>query len=180
MSKIGKIPIDIPSNVDIKIDNEKIITKGPKGLLTLSFSHGISIELKDNKIFVQNQKNFIKTKNFHGLFRSLINNMIIGVSLGFKKELVLNGVGYSAKIKGNVLTLLLGFSHPVIQIMPDDIKISVDKTGRKILIEGIEKQLVGAIAAQIRIIRPPEPYLGKGVRYLNEIIKRKEGKSSTK
>jgi len=180
MSKIGKIPIDIPSNVNIKVDNDKIIAEGPKGKLNLKFSHGISIELKNNKIFVQKPINFIKNKNFYGLSRSLINNIVIGVSLGFKKELILNGVGYSASIKGNILTLLLGFSHPVIQIIPDTIKISIDKTGRKILIEGIEKQLVGLVAAQIRLVRPPEPYLGKGVKYLNEIIKRKEGKSSTK
>jgi len=180
MSKIGKVPIDIPLNVNVKIDSEKIIAKGPKGSLTLFFSHGISIEIKNNKIFVNNSKDFIKNKNYHGLFRSLINNIIIGVNSGFKKELILNGVGYSAKMKGNCLTLLLGFSHPVIQIIPDSIKISIDKTGRKILIEGIEKQLVGLIASKIRLIRPPEPYLGKGVKYSDEIIKRKEGKSSTK
>jgi len=180
MSKIGKTPIDIPLNVNINIKGEKITVKGPKGILTLIFSHGISIEVKNNKIFVNNSENFIKNKNFHGLFRSLINNMIIGVNLGFKKELILNGVGYSAKIKGNILTLLLGFSHPVIQVIPENIKISIDKTGRKILVEGIEKQVVGSIAAHIRLIRPPEPYLGKGVKYSNEIIKRKEGKSSTK
>jgi len=180
MSKIGKMPIDIPSNVNIKIDNDNIFVEGPKGKLTVQISHGISIELKNNKIFVQNPVNFVKNKNFYGLFRSLINNMIIGVNLGFKKELILNGVGYSASVKGNILTLLLGFSHPVIQIIPDNINISIDKTGREISIEGIEKQLVGLVAAQIRLIRPPEPYLGKGVRYSNEIIKRKEGKSSTK
>lgn len=175
MSRSGRIPINIPESVEVKIDSGNFIAKGKLGELNFKFDNKALVSLKDNSVII-NAKDSSKTSMvMWGTVRSRIFNVIQGVNFGFKKELLLNGVGYKAALKGKNLELLLGFSHPINFAVPDDVKIDVPKP-TEITISGICKQKVGQIAANIRAFRKPEPYKGKGVKYKDEIIRRKEGK----
>ena len=175
MSRSGRIPISIPENTEIKIENNVIFAKGKLGELSYDFKSNAIVEVKDKTIHVQKSGDSITQQKMWGTVRSRIRNIVDGVSIGFVKELELNGVGYKATQKGKILELLLGYSHPINFDVPDDLKIEVPKP-TQIKISGIDKQKVGQIAANIRSFRKPEPYKGKGVKYKDEIIKRKEGK----
>ncbi len=178
MSRIGKKPINIPDNVELKIENTKVIIKGPKGQLEQTLSDGFElIQNKENKKLAIKSKSESKNNSaLWGLFRSLIFNMIKGVTEGFEKKLEINGVSYRASVQNNDLILNLGFSHPVEIKAPEGISFEVDKNIITVL--GIDKQLVGQIAAKIREQRKPEPYKGKGIRYIDEVIRRKAGKKA--
>lgn len=178
MSRIGKQPIVIPAGVTVTVnDNNEVTVTGSKGTLTKEFNKEMTIKIENNEIVVvrPNEERF--TRSLHGTTRALIHNMVVGVSEGFKKTLKLVGVGYRAAVKGNGLELSLGYSHPVIIDPIDNIKFAVDKN-TTVVVEGIEKDIVGQVAADIRSKRPPEPYKGKGVKYEDEVIRRKEGKKS--
>ena len=177
MSRIGKMPIVIPKGVDVKIEDGNTVTvKGPKGSLTQKFSTDMTIKIEDGNVIIDRPSDLKRHKAFHGLTRSLLNNMVIGVFEGFKKELEINGVGYRAAIQGKTLVLSLGYSHPVEMPLPEGITIELP-TQTKIIVHGYDKQAVGEFAAKIRSKRKPEPYLGKGIKYADERIRRKEGKT---
>jgi large subunit ribosomal protein L6 len=176
MSRIGKKPIDIPKNVQVEVNNNEVTVKGPKGQLTEKFNKLIKIKVEDNKIIVERESDDAFHKALHGLTRSLINNMIIGVTQGFEKTLIMEGLGYRAQLQGRNIQLQVGYSKPVIFTPPEGINIEIEKQNI-IKIKGINKYLVGETAAIIRRIRPPEPYKGKGIRYEGEYIKRKVGKA---
>jgi len=177
MSRIGKMPITIPKGVDVKIEDGNTVTvKGPKGAMTNTFSTDMTIKIEDDQIIIDRPSDLKRHKAFHGLTRSLLNNMVVGVSEGFKKELEINGVGYRAALQGKTLVLSLGYSHPVEMIPPEGITVEVPAQ-TKIIVSGYDKQAVGEFAAKIRAKRKPEPYLGKGVKYAGERIRRKEGKT---
>ncbi len=179
MSRLGKKPIPLPDGTQAKIENDFIIIKGPKGELKQKLHEKVKVKINDSEIEVSVEKPEIKKQRaLWGLFRSLINNMVTGVNEGFEKKLEINGVGYKASISGQKLTLHVGYSHPVDYMLPEGIKGQVE--GNIITISGIDKQLVGEIAAQIRKIRKPEPYKGKGIKYIDEIIRRKVGKAAAK
>lgn len=180
MSRIGKMPIELPAGVEVKIANDNTVTvKGPKGTLEQTFSNQIKIELNDNVITITRPNDIKEVRALHGLTRSLLNNMVIGVTQGFTKELDINGVGYRAAKQGKTLVLNLGYSHQVEVDEIDGITIDVPNPN-KLIINGIDKQKVGQFAANIREKRPPEPYKGKGIKYVDEVIKRKEGKTGGK
>ena len=177
MSRIGKMPIELPQGVEVKISNDNVVTvKGPKGTLEQSFDKQIKIELNDNVITFTRPNDIKEVRALHGLTRALLNNMVIGVTQGFTKELDINGVGYRAAKQGKTLVLNLGYSHQVEVNEIDGITIDVPNPN-KLIINGIDKQKVGQFAANIREKRPPEPYKGKGIKYTDEVIKRKEGKT---
>jgi len=176
MSRIGKQPVPVPSGVDAKIDGRTLTVKGPKGLLTRDLPLGVDIEIDSGEIRVLPPARPKEKTAFQGLTRSLINNMVVGVSEGYKKELDMVGVGYRAMAKGKSLEIHVGFSHPVDFKLPDGISADVDKNNR-ITVEGIDKEKVGQTAADIRALRPPEPYKGKGIQYVGEKIRRKAGKT---
>lgn len=175
MSRIGHVPVDIPEKVDITLDGDVVKVKGPNGELEEKVNARMDINIEDNQIVVTRPTDSKQDKSMHGLTRSLIVNMVEGVTKGFKKELELNGVGYRALKKGKNLELQVGYSHPVIIEPQENIEFEVEKN--KIIVKGIKKQLVGQVAANIRSVRPPEPYKGKGIKYVDEIIRRKEGKT---
>ncbi|MEE0873864.1 MAG: 50S ribosomal protein L6 [Ruminococcus sp.] len=176
MSRIGRKPINIPAGVDIKIDNGVITVKGPKGTLDLKYNPAMTVEVKGAEIEVTRPDDKKENRSLHGLTRTLINNMVVGVTEGYKKELQVNGVGYRVQKQGNKCVMNLGYSHQVIVEDTDDIKLEVPDPN-KIIVVGIDKQKVGQFAAEIREKRPPEPYKGKGVKYADEVIRRKEGKA---
>ncbi len=177
MSRIGKKPIEIPSGVTVTVNDDNVVTvKGPKGELNQQLSKDMEIKIEDNTITVERPTENKKHKSLHGLTRTLISNMVEGVTKGFEKKLELVGVGYRANKQGNKLVLSLGFSHPVEMVDPEGITVEVPSQ-TEILIKGINKQLVGNYAAKIRELRKPEPYKGKGVRYAGEVVRRKEGKT---
>ena len=177
MSRIGKMPIDIPAGVDVTIDGSTVTVKGPKGELTRTVHKNITVEKDGAVITVTRPNDENLNKSLHGLTRTLIANMVEGVSKGYTKELEVNGVGYRATKNGNELVLTVGFSHPVTFKENDDIKIEVPGPN-KIIISGSDKQKVGQFAAEVREVRPPEPYKGKGIKYVDEFIRRKEGKAA--
>lgn len=179
MSRIGRSPINIPAGVDVKLDGGKITVKGPKGSLSRELSPELSIEIKDGVLTVLRQSDDKEHRSLHGLTRTLVNNMVDGVSKGFSKELEVNGVGYRAAKQGKQLIMNLGYSHQVFVDEIDGISIDVPAPN-KIIIAGIDKQLVGQFAANVREKRPPEPYKGKGIKYIDEVIRRKEGKTGAK
>ena len=176
MSRIGKKPIEIPAGVKVSVSGETVAVEGKGGKLSVVLPPHVAVEVKENQVLVSQTDEVREAGAMHGLARSLINNMVIGVSVGFKKELSIVGVGYKATLAGNKLTLNLGFSHPIVYQLPDGIKLTVEE-GTKMVVSGCDKQLVGETAAQIRRFRPPEPYKGKGIRYVDERIILKEGKS---
>ena len=177
MSRIGKKPIEIPDNVEVEIKGQKIRIKGPKGEISKEILPEIKLVQKDKKILVSPKNKTKRAKAFWGLSRALLANFIKGVSLGYEKKLEIKGVGYQANVEGNDLILHLGFSHPVKIKAPKGIKFSAERS--TISVSGIDKELVGQIAAKIRKVRPPEPYKGKGVRYLGEEVRKKVGKKAT-
>ena len=176
MSRIGKEPINFSANVDVSLNGNKINIKGSKGESFYITPDCIHVEVKENQIVVSRGDDKKFSKAMFGTVRSLINNMIIGVTEGYKKNLIIEGVGYKAQLKGNEIVLSLGFSHDIVYKIPDGITINVD-SGTNISVEGIDKQLVGQVAGRIRDYSPVEPYKGKGVRYANEQVRRKEGKA---
>ena len=176
MSRIGRMPVEIPSGVEVKVDGQTVTVQGPKGTLTQEFHPDMVIALEGNTLTVQRPSDDKKHKALHGLTRSLIANMIEGVTKGYQKNLEISGVGYRAALQGNKLVLSMGFSHPVEFEPEPGIEFEVPAPTR-ISVKGIDKQLVGEIAARIRAVRPPEPYLGKGIRYAGEHIRRKAGKA---
>ena len=179
MSRIGKKPIDIPDGVDIKIDKTAIVVSKDGKVLKQEIYPKITVEIdKDNKHLVVKRPSDIKLyRSLHGLYRALINNMIVGVTTGFEKKLEIVGVGYRAELKGKSLLINIGFSHSIIIQPPEEIKITVPSP-TNITVQGIDKQVVGQIAAKIRSFRPPEPYKGKGIKYAGEYIRRKAGKTA--
>ena len=179
MSRIGKIPVKVPKGVKIAFANEVMTVEGPKGKLTQKYHPVIVFEDKGEEIIVSRVDEKKQTKAFHGLYRNLLNNMVTGVSAGFSKTLVITGVGYRAEVQGKLLVMSLGYSTDIYVGIPDGISIAAEG-GTKVTISGIDKQRVGELAAQIRKLRPPEPYKGKGIRYENETIRRKVGKSGVK
>jgi len=176
MSRIGKNPIEIPKAVKAKLEGNVVAIEGPKGKLTQKLHEHISVEIKENQIFVKRSSDSKFDKSLHGLSRTLIANMIKGVTEGFSKELEIQGVGYKGQAQGKELVLNLGFSHPINFSIPEGITIKTPKP-TQIAIEGIDKQLVGETAAKIRRFYPPEPYKGKGIRYVGEYVRRKAGKT---
>jgi large subunit ribosomal protein L6 len=180
MSRIGKSPITVPSGVEVKMSGASVTVKGPKGTLTRDLVGGISVRQEENTLLVERPNDERQSRSLHGLSRALVNNMVVGVTDGFTKELEIVGVGYRAELKGpSALRLNLGFSHPVDVNAPEGVTFEVPVQTR-IIIKGIDKEAVGQVAANIRSIRKPEPYKGKGVRYLNERILRKAGKAGKK
>lgn len=177
MSRVGNNPIEIPSGVEVNIQGSTVSVKGPKGELTQEFNKNMKIELADNILTVKRPNDERENMAMHGLTRSLLNNMVEGVSKGFEKKLELTGVGYRAQVKGRDLELQLGYSHPVTIKCPEGITFE-SPSQEEIFVKGIDKQLVGEIAANIRKQRPPEPYKGKGIKYEGERIRRKLGKAA--
>ncbi len=176
MSRIGLAPITLPSGVDVTVDGVSVTVSGPMGTLARTFSDRVAITVDDGVVSVARSDDEGETRALHGLTRALINNMVVGVSQGFRKELQCVGVGYRASLQGSTLELLVGFSHPVKVEAPDGITFEVPEPTR-IIVSGIDKELVGQIAADVRGVRPPEPYKGKGIRYVDEVVRRKAGKA---
>ena len=176
MSRIGRLPITVPNGVEVKIDGRKVSVKGPKGELSHTVAAPIEVELKDGVITVSRPDDVNVNRALHGLTRTLINNMVVGVTEGYKKTLVIQGVGYRVVAKGKNLEFSLGYSHPITVEPPEGISFKVEKP-TQLVVEGIDKQLVGEVAAKIRKLRKPDPYKGKGVRYEGEQIRRKVGKA---
>ncbi|MCH3971252.1 MAG: 50S ribosomal protein L6 [Oscillospiraceae bacterium] len=176
MSRIGRKPVNIPAGVDVKINGSEVTVKGPKGSLTKTFHPNMKIEMEGNEILVSRPNDTKENKSLHGLTRSLIQNMVDGVTQGFKKDLEVRGVGYRATKKGKNLVMNLGYSHQVIVPEVDGISIDVP-SANQITISGPDKQQVGQFAAEVREKRPPEPYKGKGIRYVGEFVRHKEGKA---
>ena len=179
MSRIGKAPITVPSGVDVTISGRTVTVKGPKGSLSREIPGEIVVRKEESTILVERPNDERQNRSLHGLSRTLVNNMVIGVTEGFTKELEIVGVGYRAEAQGANLRLALGFSHPVVVPAPDGISFEIPVQTR-VIVKGIDKELVGQVAANIRSIRKPEPYKGKGVRYLDERILRKAGKTGKK
>jgi len=179
MSRVGRLPVTIPAGVDVKLNGNDMTVKGPNGTLSASFHPNMKIEIEGNTIVVRRPNDEKENKALHGLTRALINNMVTGVTKGFEKNLEIVGVGFRAAKQGKKLVLTLGYSHPVEIEEPNGITIDVPSPD-KIIVKGADKQMVGEIAAQIRKKRPPEPYKGKGIKYANEHIIRKEGKAGAK
>ena len=176
MSRIGKKPIEIPQGIEVNLENTLLTARGPLGTLTYSIPAGISLDIQDNQILVKRATDQKRHRALHGLVRSLVNNMVVGVSTGFTKTLEIVGIGYRAKIEGNVLNIAVGYSHPVNFPVPEGISIQVEGQN-KILVTGRDKQQVGQVAANIRSVRKPEPYKGKGIRYSDEVVRTKVGKT---
>jgi large subunit ribosomal protein L6 len=175
MSRIGKKPIDIPAGIEVKVEGTEVVVSKGKDVKRLDTHGRVEIELKDNQIVFHRKGDDKASSAFWGTYRSLTHNMILGLTQGFEKKLEINGVGYRAAVKGKTLELQLGFSHPVVYPIPEGIDVSVEKN--IITIKGTDKQKVGQVAAEIRAFRPPEPYKGKGVKYVDEVILRKAGKT---
>jgi large subunit ribosomal protein L6 len=176
MSRIGKIPVVIPPKVKVEVKDRKVFVEGPKGKLDWVLPKRTTAAVKDNNVLISRQGDDAEAKALHGLSRALISNMVKGVSEGYTKKLEIQGVGFKAAVAGKSVNLSLGYSHPISYPIPDQIKVTVEEN-TKVLIEGPNKQVVGQVAAEIRSYYPPEPYKGKGVRYSDEKVKRKEGKT---
>lgn len=176
MSRIGRQPVTVPAGVQIDIsESNRVVVKGPKGELQRQFAPSMSLTRKEGEILVERPNDEGKQRALHGLSRSLLNNMVTGVTTGYTKTLEVQGVGYRAQLQGTSLQLALGFSHPVVVVPPAGISFAVE--GPRILVQGIDNEHVGQVAANIRKLRPPEPYKGKGIRYLGERVRRKAGKA---
>ena len=181
MSRIGKLPIAIPAGVTVTQKDDVVTVKGPKGELSQYVNPLITVTISDNEVVVSRSSDEKQERAFHGLYRALINNMVVGVSEGYKAELELVGVGYRVSNTGNVMELALGFTHPIFMVLPAEIKVETKTERNKnplITLESCDKQLLGAVCAKIRSFRKPEPYKGKGVKFVGEVIRRKSGKSA--
>ena len=181
MSRIGKLPIAIPAGVTVTLKDDVVTVKGPKGELSQYVNPLITVTIEGNEVVVSRSSDEKQERSMHGLYRALINNMVVGVSEGYKKELELVGVGYRVSNTGNVMELALGFTHPIFMVLPAEIKVETKTERNKnplITLESCDKQLLGAVCAKIRSFRKPEPYKGKGVKFVGEVIRRKSGKSA--
>ena len=176
MSRIGKMPIDIPAGVEVKVDGSTVSVKGPKGTLTKTMHSNMTIAMEGNVSTVTRPNDQKENRSLHGLTRTLIANMIEGVANGYKKELEINGIGYRAEMKGKDLVMKIGYSHDVVMPQPDGITVEVPAPN-KIIVSGVDKEKVGQFAAEVREKRLPEPYKGKGIKYVDEYVRRKEGKA---
>ena len=177
MSRIGKKPVPVPAGVQVKIDGALVHVKGPRGELSREFHPSMRIAQQGSELVVSRPSDERQHRALHGLTRALLNNMVEGVTHGFKKTLVIEGVGYRAEVAGKNLMLYLGFSHPIVIMPPAGIKIEADPKAKTITVDGIDREAVGEVAAKIRALRPPEPYKGKGIRYSDETVRRKAGKA---
>ena len=177
MSRIGNLPISVPAGLDVKIDGSCVTVRGPKGELTQEFHPEMEITLKEGVIRVKRPNDTRQFKALHGLTRALLNNMVIGVTQGYSRSLEIRGTGYRAELQGDTLVMNLGFSHPVEIVPPEGVKFEVNPRANTIKVMGPDKQVVGQLAAEIRAWRPVEPYLGKGIRYVGELVRRKAGKA---
>jgi large subunit ribosomal protein L6 len=184
MSRIGKQPVVFPAGVTVTVGSDNVITvKGPKGELKQAIDRDITVEVKDSNVVISRPTDQIRHRALHGLYRSLVSNLVKGVTDGYKKDMELVGVGFKASNQGNLLDLSLGFSHNIIFVVPKELKVAtLTEKGQnpKIFLEGIDKQLIGQVAAKIRSLRKPEPYKGKGVRYIGEVVRKKAGKAAGK
>ena len=184
MSRIGKLPINIPAGVTVNVSNDNVITvKGPKGELTQSVNPEIKVSVDGTVLTVTRPSDEKQLRAYHGLYRSLLNNMIVGVSEGYRKQLELVGVGYRASNNGQILELSLGYTHPIVMMLPNEVKLETKTEKNKnplIILESCDKQLIGQVCSKIRSFRKPEPYKGKGIRFTGEQIRRKSGKSASK
>ncbi len=176
MSRIGKLPIEIPAKVKVQFEGNELKAEGPNGKGSLSIVEEARIRVEGNQLLVERKDDSARSRAMHGLTRSLANNLIVGVSTGFSKTLEINGVGYRAEVKGKELHLTLGFSHPVLFPLPEGVTAEVEKQTR-LTLKSADKQVLGETAAKIRSLRPPEPYKGKGIKYSDEVIRRKQGKT---
>jgi large subunit ribosomal protein L6 len=180
MSRVGRNPISVPDKVTVTVSGRGVSVEGPKGKLSWQHHERVSVASKDGVVVVSRNDESNEARALHGLTRALVANMVTGVSQGFTRELEIQGVGYRAELKGTQINMSLGFSHPVEFPLPEGVTATVDDKKTRIVLTGIDKQLIGATAAKIRSFRPPEPYGGKGVRYSDEVVRRKEGKSGAK
>ncbi len=176
MSRVGKMPVTVPTGVQVTIEGRRVAVKGPKGELSRTFPERISFAMEDDRITVSRPDDSRESKALHGLSRALLHNMVVGVSEGYTKALEIQGVGYRAALKGSSIELQVGFSHPVTITPPEGVTFEVPEP-TKITVSGVDKELVGQVAASIRKVRPPEPYKGKGIRYSGEYVRRKAGKA---
>src|SRR5574344_320688 len=179
MSKIGKLPVTIPAGVTVTVSPALITVKGPKGELKQDYNNLVKVEVKGNEVLVTPTNDSKEANAAHGLYRNLVHNMVTGVTAGFTKSLIITGVGFRAEVQGKQITMNLGYSNDFSAMIPDGLTVTADQTG-KVTISGIDKQLVGEFSAQIRRLRKPEPYKGKGIRYETEVIRRKVGKTGVK
>ncbi len=179
MSRIGKKPVAILNGVKINHTDNKLEVSGPKGNLSMEVDNNIAVSIENNEIVFTRKDNVAKNRALHGLYRALMQNMVTGVTEGFTRKLDLVGIGYRAEMKGNTLVMMLGYSHPVVFNAPPGVKIELP-TATQVVISGVDKQMVGQVAAKIRSFRLPEPYKGKGIKYDNEVIRRKAGKTASK
>ncbi len=184
MSRLAKKPLEIPQGVEVKVEGNVVRVKGPKGELTQEFLPYVKIEVEDGKVWIRPNEEMVRRradwkriKMFQGTYWSLVRNMIVGVTEGYKKELEIVGIGYRAQMQGNKLVMQLGYSHPVVMEVPQDLKVEVPQPN-KIIVSGIDKQRVGQFAAQVRAWRPPNVYTGKGIRYVGEVVRQKQGKKA--
>jgi large subunit ribosomal protein L6 len=177
VSRVGRLPVTVPSGVQVDIQGLNVRVKGPKGLIERTFAPGVTIKMEDGHVVVTRESDAPTIRALHGTARALINNMVTGVSTGFTRGLEIEGVGYRAEMNGTDLMLYVGYSHPVVFPAPDGISFEVETKTRQVKVSGFDKEQVGQVAANIRSIRPPEPYHGKGIRYAGEKIRRKAGKS---
>ncbi len=182
MSRIGKAPIEIPAGVEVKVDNNVVTVKGKKNTLTLTVNPNIKVDVADGHVHVTRPNDERENRAMHGLYRALIHNMVVGVSQGYRKEMELVGVGYRANATGQVLELALGYSHAIYIKLPPEVKVETKSERNKnplIILESDDKQLLGQVCAKIRSLRKPEPYKGKGIKFVGEVIRRKSGKSAS-
>ncbi len=184
MSRVGKLPITIPAKTEVSVaDNNVVTVKGPNGTLSEKVDRDITVKVEDGKVILERPTDQKRHKTLHGLYRALLNNIIVGASTGYKKQLEVVGVGFRASNQGQLLELSIGFSHPVYVVLPEEVKLStVTEKGQppRIILESNDKQLIGQVAAKIRSLRKPEPYKGKGIKYAGEILRKKAGKSAGK
>lgn len=177
MSRIGKMPIELPKGVNVDVKGSDVVVKGSKGTLSQAMPAGMEIKVEDNVLKVERPNDERHNRALHGLTRALLNNMVVGVSQGFSRKLLIEGVGYRAEVNGKNLVLHVGYSHPVEMVPPANIEFGVEARGKEIVVNGIDKQVLGEVCAKIRKTRPPEPYKGKGIRYEGEHVRRKAGKA---
>ena len=176
MSRIGKLPVEIPEKVEVKLENNFLVCKGPKGELNRTLHSDMDVKIENGQIIVKRPSDSKEHRSLHGLTRSLVFNMVNGVFEGFQKRMLIEGVGYKAEMKGKNLLLTLGYSHPIMMTFPDNVSVTCPSP-TEIIVESSDKELVGMVAAKIRSFRKPEPYIGKGIRYHDEYIRRKAGKT---
>ncbi len=181
MSRVGKLPVAIPNGVSVDVGKGAVTVKGPKGELSQGYEPVVEFKVEDGQCVVTRKDETKRTRSLHGLYRQLLQNMVVGVSQGYTKTLEINGVGYRAELSGNTLVLNLGYSNPIEYVIPEGITISIEgQQNNRVVVTGIKKEQVGQTAAELRSLRPPEPYKGKGVKYLEEQIRRKVGKAGVK